>query len=245
MDYQISGKLILLLILLKCIIFADGMLTVHTVPDKIEVWIDDQYIGDSPIIGKKLRQGRYILKIIDPIQHTSATEDIFVKDKDSLLIEKTIQSRYGKLLVTSEPPGAKVLISTNLGETPLANDFMNPGKYRIEIRYPDQKYQISSSDIIIPKGETVKVDKELKKVNLMNKKAILRITLGALATGALIWAVVDQGNYKQYSLKASDANLAELRNQYQIKANKAGLRRTIAVGTGITCITVFEIISFF
>jgi hypothetical protein len=245
MVYQISGKLNLILIFLKCIIFADGMLTVHTVPENIEVWIDDQYIGNSPIIDKKLRQGRYNLRLIDPIQHNSETENIFINDNDSLYIEKAIQSRYGKLQVNSNPPGAKVLISTDLGETPLLNDFMNPGKYRIEIRQPGKKYQISTSDIIIPKGETVKIDKELKKNNLMNKKAILRLSLGACAIGGLIWAVVDQGQYKQYSLKASGSPSSELQNEYQTKADNARLRRTIAVSTGVACIISFEIVSFF
>jgi hypothetical protein len=245
MVYQISGTVTIFILLFKCVTFADGMLTVHTNPEKIEVWIDDQYIGDSPIVDKKLRQGNYILRLVDPIQHTSAVENILINYNDTLLIDKTIQSRYGKLQVKSDPPGAKVLISTDLGETPLSNDFMNPGKYRIEIRYPGGKYQLSTSDIVIPKGETVKLDKELIKNNLMNKKAILRIALGALAIGGLAWAVVDQGQYKHYSLKASEDNLSELRSQYQTKADQARLRRTIAVSAGVTCITAFEIISFF
>jgi len=245
MVYQISGMLTIILIFFKYITFADGRLTVHTVPENIEVWIDDQYIGDSPIIDKKLRQGRYLLRFIDPIQHTSEIENIFINDNDSLYIEKTIQTRYGKLLVKSNPPGANVLISTDLGETPLSNDFMNPGKYRIEIRYPDGKYRVSTSDIIIPKGETVKLEKELEKNKQINKISILRITLGACAIGALIWAVVDQGKYKLYNFKASEALLSDLQNEYQSRADKAKLRRTIAVSTGVTCIISFEITSFF
>ena len=103
------------------------MLTVKTDPDGIEVWLDDKYIGDSPILDKKLKTGKYTLKLVDPVQHTSTSEDVFIQSGEQTVVEKTLKSRYGTLKVNSDPEGADVYVLTELGKTPVSNDFIIPG----------------------------------------------------------------------------------------------------------------------
>jgi hypothetical protein len=112
-------------------VFAEGTLTVKTDPQGIEVWLGDKFIGQSPVIDKKIKAGRYTLKLVDPAQHTSTSEELLVQDGQPTVVERTIASKFGSLKITSSPQGADVYIATELGKTPVANDFMNPGRYRI------------------------------------------------------------------------------------------------------------------
>ena len=52
--------------------FAEGTLTVKTDPEGIEVWLGDKFLGQAPIVEKKVRAGRYVLKLGRPgatLQH--------------------------------------------------------------------------------------------------------------------------------------------------------------------------------
>lgn len=168
---------------------AEGTLNVKTDPDGIEVWLDDKYIGDSPIIDKKLNAGRYSLKLVDPIQHTSSVEEVFIQANEQTVVEKTMKSRFGSLKVNSEPEGADVSILTSLGKTPLSNDFIIPGKYRLEINHPG--YKPTVADIVVPKGETAAIQKSLEKKNVLDTKGLAKIALGIGAVGGIAVALVE------------------------------------------------------
>jgi hypothetical protein len=206
---------------------ADGILTVKTDPEGIKIWLDDKYIGDSPLIDKKLKPGRYSLKLVDPVQQTSSIEEVFIQSGETTVIEKTVKSNYGSLKVSSEPDGAEVSISTTLGKTPLSNDFMIPGKYRLEIKHPGNSYIPSISDIVIPRGEIVNVNKTLEKKNALDGKAVLRLALGAGALGGFIMAIAERG----------DANYGG--------SNGSVNGEWIGIITGCLCVVGFEIVAFF
>jgi len=220
---------------------SDGTLTVKTQPEAIEVWLDDKYIGDSPIMDKKLKPGRYQLKLVDGIQHTSQSEEVFIQAGQTALIEKTIVSKFGSLRVTSEPPGAEVLLLTSLGETPVSNEFMNPGKYRLEVRYPGKNFKPATEDITIPRGELVSVNKTLEAKNALDTKALVRLALGAGALGGFIWAIVEQGEYKS-NQKQADYSSSQ---KYDDKATAANAWKWVGVIGGSLCVVGFEIVAFF
>ena len=219
----------------------DGQLTVRTVPEGIEVWLDDKYIGDTPILEKKLKPGRYAVKLIDAVRHTSLTEEIFIQPGQTTVIEKTIETKFGSLRVTSTPPGAEVYLSLPLGKTPIANDFMNPGKYRIEVRHPNTMYSSASEDIVIPRGKTVSLEKTLEKRNPFDKKALLRLALGATTIGGFVWAIVEQGNYKKYT---SELGL-EYNQETKELADAAAAKRVVGIVIGAVSVVGFEIVAFF
>jgi hypothetical protein len=168
---------------------AEGTLTVKTDPDGIEVWLDDKYIGDSPVIDKKLKAGKYSLKLVDPIQHTSSVEEVFIQTNEQTVVEKTMKSRFGSLKINSDPEGADVSILTSLGKTPLSNDFIIPGKYRLEISR--QGCKPSVTDIVVPKGEIASVQKTLEKKNVLDAKGVAKIALGIGAVGGIVWSLVE------------------------------------------------------
>jgi hypothetical protein len=206
---------------------SDGILTVKTEPEGIKVWLDDKYIGDSPLLDKKLKPGRYSLKLVDPVQQTSSVEEVFIQSGETTVIEKTVKSNYGSLKVSSDPDGAEVSILTTLGKTPLSNDFMIPGKYRLEIKHPSKSYEKSVSDIVIPRGEIVNINKTLDKKNALDCKAIARLGLGAGALGGFIMAVVERG----------DSNFGG--------TNGCVSGQWIGIVAGVLCVAGFEIVGFF
>lgn len=239
---QISGGLLLIL-LFSAGAFADGFLTVRTDPDGIEVWLDDNFVGDSPIIDKKLKSGRYSLKLVDPVQHSSTVEEIFVQDNENTVIEKTIKSKFGSLKVTSVPEGAQVSIATELGPTPVSNDFMNPGKYRLEIRHPDKKFKPVVEEILIPRGETVSLSKTLEQEKNWDNKDTWRILLGLGTAGGYVLGIVQYGHYKKLE---QQANLSPLRFP-DAKKDKSGALAAGVLGIvgGSLCLVGLEILAFF
>jgi hypothetical protein len=226
------------------------MLSVKTDPEGIEIWLDDQFIGDAPLLDKKLKPGRYSLKLVDPIQHSSTIEEIFIQDGETTVIEKTIKSKFGTLKINSTPEGAQVYISSDLGNTPVSNDFMNPGKYRIELRHPNKLYKSVMEDVVIPRGESVTISKTLEKRKILDGKAKLRLLLGAGTVGGFVWAIIKQGNYKVYDNKLSELEY-NLRDYNKISKHldeertKAAVMRTLGIIGGSLCLVGLEITAFF
>ncbi|MBD3422140.1 MAG: PEGA domain-containing protein [Chitinivibrionales bacterium] len=227
------------------VVAGDGTLIVKTRPEGIEVWLDDKYIGDSPIMNKKLKPGRYSLKLIDPIQHTSTTEEVFIQADQITEIEKSIKAKFGSLAVTSEPEGAEVSIATSLGKTPVTNDFMNPGKYRIEIKHPNSSYTSATEDIVIPRGEKVTISKSLEKKSPFNTLALIRLGLGAGAIASYFWAIAENGNSGKHQGSADNLTDPATKEDAQNKADKA--RNKVIFGSilGTVCVIGFEIVAFF
>jgi hypothetical protein len=207
---------------------SEGALTVKTDPDGIEVWLDDKYIGDSPIMAKKLKTGRYSLKLVDPVQHSSTVEEVFIQAGEQTLIEKTVKSRYGSLKVTSDPEGADVSVLTSLGKTPVSNDFIIPGKYRLEIKHQNKSYEKTVDDVVVSKGETVTLNKTLPKKNALDNKALLRLGFGVLAVGGLVLTVAE----------SVDPN-------YNSPNNGCKNGQIIGLVAGALCVVGFEIVAFF
>lgn len=234
------------LVLLVSSPFADGFLTVRTDPEGIEVWLDDNFVGDSPIIDKKLKSGRYSLKLVDPVQHSSTVEEIYIQDNENTVIEKTIKSKFGTLKVTSVPEGADVSIATELGPTPVSNDFMNPGKYRLEIRHPDAKYHPIVEEIVIPRGESVSLSKTLEKEKAFDNKDFWRLALGAGTAGGYVWGIVQYAKYTRYIERSRNSVYDQSEQDDFVKKSKGSLTQSIlGIVGGSLCLIGLEIVAFF
>jgi hypothetical protein len=112
------------------------------------------------------------------------------------VVEKTMKSRFGSLKVTSDPEGADVSILTSLGKTPLSNDFIIPGKYRLEISHPAGGYKSTVADVVIPKGQVAAIQKSLEKTNVFDTKGMAKIALGIGALGGIVWSLVETNDPK-------------------------------------------------
>ena len=88
-----------------------GMLSVITEPESIEVWINNDFLGLSPVIDKKMPEGTYQIKLVDPLQRSSLSEQISITRNTRTIIEKKIDSRFGYLKVSSVPQGASISLN--------------------------------------------------------------------------------------------------------------------------------------
>ncbi|MBN1759090.1 MAG: PEGA domain-containing protein [Chitinispirillaceae bacterium] len=226
--------------------FADGFLTVRTDPEGIEVWLDDNFVGDSPIIDKKLKSGRYSLKLVDPVQHSSTVEEIYIQDNENTVIEKTIKSKFGTLKVTSVPEGAEVSIATELGPTPVSNDFMNPGKYRLEIRHPDDNFHPVIEEIVIPRGESVSLSKTLEKEKPFDNKDFWRLALGVGTAGGYVLGIVQYARYTRFKELSRNYAYDEIeRDDFTKKQNGPLVQSILGIVGGSLCLIGLEILAFF
>ena len=243
-------------ILFYCILFShnhavaeqEGDLTVISDPSGLEIWLGDKYLGDTPLYNRKIKIGSYILKLIDPVQQISKNEEILIQEGKTTTIEISLKTRFGTLKVDSDPDGAEVHLYTMLGKTPLENNFMNPGKYHIEIRHPKKRYIPVIDEITIPQGKKLEITNKLAKRALLDTKAYFRLLFGAGAVTSYMWALVEQGNYKRFDtdrmwyLNIGDN---EKMAESKVKSDKAAVKRILGIVIGSVCVLGFEIIAFF
>lgn len=216
----------------------DGYLTIITEPSGVEVWLGNSYIGNSPVYNKMIVSGVYEIKMIDPIQKISLTEQVIIDSGKTVIIEKKIVPKYGTLKICSKPEKADVYLTVPLGKTPLKTEFVVPGKYLVQIRHSQKRYKPLEKQVIINEGESIELFDTLSehgyKNNLTGKKMILNIGLGAGAIAGFIWAMVENGN----------SHLFEQQGRMD-KSKSAGTRRNIGIAGGLICVTLFEVIAFF
>ncbi|MFP4165092.1 MAG: PEGA domain-containing protein [Chitinispirillaceae bacterium] len=215
----------------------EGRLTVTTDPEGVEVWLDENYIGNSPITERKFPVGKYTVRLVDPIQRISQMEQIMITAGQSVVLEKKLDPKFGTLKVNTVPEGAQVFLSVPLGKTPVSNDFIIPGKYLLQIKYPDHS---SSKNVTVNKNAPVVVSDTMPAVEppprkpLFTTKAWIRLGLGAGAIGSFVWALVEHGKVNEFRY--------ENKNE---KAATASLLRALGITTGSLCVIGFEVVAFF
>jgi hypothetical protein len=218
----------------------EGTLTVITVPERAEVWIDDGYIGLTPIRDKTLAVGKYTLRLVDPSRQKSASETIVINEGERLLVERSLGGSYAKLRVDTDPQGADVSISTELGKTPLINEYLTTGDYKIEIRHPNTKYLLVTKEVSFLDGQSVTISHKLEKPPIFTTKRCVQLALGAGSALAWTWAVVEQhktSSLKQKSMSEGDESALE-------ESKDAGIRRTIAIVAGATLTVALQVTIF-
>ena len=222
--------------LLWCNSFAveEGKLTVTTDPEGVEVWLGENYIGNSPVIEKKVPTGRYTVKLVDPVQRISQVEQVLITINNTVVIEKKLKPKFGILKVTSVPEESDVFITMPLGKTPLVNEFINPGKYIIEIRHPDKQYHSVLKNVVVSEGLANIVTDTLYKDKILNNNALLRLGLGAGALAGFVWAAFESGNRQKFKAQKRDND-----------AGTAGTHLALGVVAGSLCVIGFEIVAFF
>ena len=223
----------------------DGELTVLTDPEGVEVWVDDNYVGDTPLIGKKLSQGKYTVKLIDALRRTSVSEEVYISEDETTTIEKSLQTKFGSLIVNSRPEGANVYLMTPLGTSPLKNEFMNPGRYRLEFRHPSRLYKTATEDIEITGGETVTLSPTLEKDNPFDRKALIRLGLGVGTAAGFVWAIVEQGKHKELEERITGNQGTQDVKEWEDHSQRAAIKRTLGIVVGAVCLTGLEIVAFF
>jgi hypothetical protein len=221
-----------------------GMLTIITIPERAEVWIDDGYVGLTPIMDKHLATGKYTLRLVDPSRQKSASETVVITDGERLVVERSLGGSYAKLRVDTDPQGADVAISTELGKTPLINEYLTTGQYMIEIRHPNAKYLPIIKDVSFIDGQPITISHKLEKPPIFTTKRCIQLALGTGSTLAWVWAIVEQHTTSSSKQKLKDESFNSETDELSKQSKEAGIRRTVAIATAASLTVALQVTIF-
>ncbi len=154
---------------------------------------------------------------------------------------------YARLRVDSDPPGADVVITAELGKTPLVNEFVVPGMYRVELRRAGG-YLPATEELTLRADQQAVVSLRLKKPPLFTKRRQIQLALGAGAVAGFAYAVYEHGERcslreKHYFAKGASVAEGDDNSQkaaeYMDASKEAELKRTLAlIGAGILSVAL-------
>ena len=148
--------------------------TIHisSEPPHARVYLNDRLIGTTPIEEEKLEPGSYLLRIKDvegeyEVHTTRFTVDV----GEEKIFSENLVRKTGILRVSSEPRHAQVYLNDRLiGTTPIEEERIAPGSYRLRIEDAEGKYETHTTAF------TVDVDEEkVFSQNLVRKTGTLKV----------------------------------------------------------------------
>jgi hypothetical protein len=172
---------------------ASGQLTVVTEPPNAAIWVNGQFIGQSPLQGRSLPVGPYAVRLVDQIRQISTTRNVEIVEDSLTILNVTLQSDYGQLSVDSRPQGADVYLLTKVGTTPVRDEPIIPGAYVLELRHPNKRYLAYNEKIIIEKGAKLPINAPLSRQGIMTVKSWVRIGLGVASLGGYLCGCINNG----------------------------------------------------
>lgn len=136
------------------------VLTVGSTPDRATVFVDDKYVGLTPLAVKELPPGHHFVKLTkrDHLPWTKLVELLYPEEKlDAQLALKP----KGVLLVTSEPTQADVYIDGEYeGKTPLEKKNLDANPY--SVRVEKEQFMTWEGEVEVRAGEQAKAEAKLK-----------------------------------------------------------------------------------
>lgn len=125
------------------------------------VYLDENYLGKTPILEKKVAAGKHQLSLV---------REGYITERFTIQLKKNIHSKYdilmkkqpleGFLTITSQPKGADVYLGmTHLGKTPLKNIPVATGANRVRVSLPEHIDFFRGVEI--QKGQSVSLEARL------------------------------------------------------------------------------------
>jgi len=163
----VAGFLIFKMYKSKGSIFGASQLSVNATEEKVEVFLDDAKVGETPYDSKEVRPGEHSLKLKGAtssyetvIPFSSASQVVINRD---LGVSRTFASGQNfwldskdlssKISIVSEPSQSKVFIDdAEVGVTPFSSSVLSDGEY--DLRIEKEGYE--------PQSARAKVQKDFK-----------------------------------------------------------------------------------
>jgi len=135
-------------------------LSVTSTPSRATVFVDDKFVGVTPLTVKDLAPGHHFVKLTkrDHLPWTKLVELLYPREKiDARLVLKP----KGSIVVTSEPPEADVYIDGEYeGKTPLEKKNLDANPY--SVRLEKEHYLPWETEVEVKAGQQIKVHGTLK-----------------------------------------------------------------------------------
>jgi hypothetical protein len=115
-------------------IYAD--LSLSTIPPGATLYINNRSCGTTPFHSSNMSPGSYRLRLELP-GYESMEGNVTLKNGESRTVEKKMIGAYGKLSVSTTPPGATVFFNDKQsGITPYSDEKMKCGIYSLKLKLP-------------------------------------------------------------------------------------------------------------
>ncbi|WP_319506906.1 PEGA domain-containing protein [uncultured Methanolobus sp.] len=140
-----------------------GQISVSTNPQSVDVYLDSQYIGKSPMTISNVIQGKHTLLLKKEGYNDVSTSVTVTADSQSS-VSKTLSQKTGGISVSTTPSGATVNIDGKYaGTSPLTTNGILPGSHDISISM--NGYRDVSDTFYISAGTSTTYKKSLVKEN--------------------------------------------------------------------------------
>ena len=161
---------------------AVGGLVVNSNPSGAAVYLDNQSIGNTPIILSNIKTGSHILRISYP-GYGDRQRTIIIRPHQYEYVMETLISpvNMGSLYVDSGPRGASLYLDDNYqGETPIRIDFVPIGVHTI--RLSKDGYRDYVQQVFIENNKTTTIF-----VNLVVETTRFRLSISSNPSGASVY----------------------------------------------------------
>lgn len=145
-----------------------GTLQISSSPTKAVVYIDGKRQGQVTPLEVKIPQGKYFVRV-EKDSYYFYEEEVVIEQGKTMTIEADLVRQVGRVVLESNPPGAKAYIGTDLiGATPLTQD-KPVGKYVITLK--KKEFRDKVIEAIIAADEVLEIN-----VDMTERVGALKIT---------------------------------------------------------------------
>lgn len=138
-------------------------LRIESTPPQASVYLDDQFLGKTPLDYSYLIPGSYQL-VLKRDGYETISESIAPRSGEHLLRRFSLAPAPvgGSIDITTSPPGAKIYLDADYhGKTPKRLENIPAGTYRLHLLHPE-KGEVYRSVTLNEKNGTIKIDENLK-----------------------------------------------------------------------------------
>ncbi len=134
-----------------------GSLHIQSTPSNAIVYIDGKRQGKSTPLELQVAAGKYFIRV-EKDRFYSYEEEVQIEQGKTITIEADLVRQVGRVVVETNPPGAKAYIGNDLiGTTPFTHD-KPVGKYVITLKKPGFRDTILEANIAADETLDIQVD---------------------------------------------------------------------------------------
>ena len=120
-----------------------GSITIHSKPDGAGVYIDGKKVGETPYGPVEIQAKDHHVRVVPTSLYDPWEQVVVVEEGKEKEVSARCEPRFAAINVFSEPQQANVFLDDRLiGTTPIQEEKVEPGTYRLRIEDPEGKYEV-------------------------------------------------------------------------------------------------------
>jgi hypothetical protein len=144
-----------------------GSVSISTTPNGAKVYIDNEYVGVSPLTSTGLLPGSHGISI-NMNDYRDVSDTFSISAGASTTYKKSLVKENGNIDIDSTPSGASVYLGSSYkGVTPLYLEGISPGTYSINL--VKDGYKDVQRTVTVKDGSTASVSTSMEKLTIAEK----------------------------------------------------------------------------